>query len=207
MAGTSDPIKKRNNRPILLIIISIIIILFIVMIIIPGYFNNNEQPEEMNILYDQFTYECVVKSNKSGHFKLIVPIASNNAFPDAAETVYEFIKIVEGEGDISLIQSEYGPALQIISNSSITLKSENLKFEEYYGLHLSLKNNSFGKNNFSNWVYFESENISSVQIYLKSWNQSGNTGSGIKLVTDPEFQQIVNVGWQQIITKESTWHT
>lgn len=111
---------------------------FLIVIIVITILGNNYIA--VNRIWHTYTYSITINPNGTGDYYLLVPAPLEYNRSDGNGTVISDFKIINGAGNISVIETAHGKALNISSNGQIELIVEG---KSDYGFHdVTLKNAS-----------------------------------------------------------------
>jgi hypothetical protein len=166
--------------------IAIIFILILLICIISVYYIYDNPKWEEEIFYS-----VEITQNNESQYILQIPIIwiSN----EGCERVFNKIKIIDGSGDLQLINASLETALEIRSSSKY-LKLES-KLNLYKGLGLTLGNLSTENLKIYN-VYYCSPKNETISLKITVIGND-EKGGGIEYITKPAYQEISN-GWNKI---------
>jgi len=179
--------------------------------------NNISHKEKVN-LKDTLHYEVVIQSNSSINYTIYLPIPLQSLNPKTKPSKFmDEVKLIEGNGDYKIINSEYGPTLQLNSTENITIMAHKEFEYEYIRKEEKLERNDlivelsmYREDNENNgWdykmIYFNSssENITlNISSYFRSaWRDSEHNGENNWYWELQNYS--LKKGWQMIKIQSS----
>ncbi len=152
---------------------------------------------------NSYFYSLNLVAQHPFEYTVYAPIAYDGDI-DSVEKILSHIRIIEGAGHFEIIWTEYGPALNIISNDTIYLVSEIQDDEEYYPISLSMPLSRGDDETKQHWIFFSSKEQGTLEVNISLRAEAGSCCAEIREEhTKPEFQYISDEGWNKITTSYS----
>jgi hypothetical protein len=179
-------------------IITIVTIIIILLSISITWYIINENKNDSSY----FLYQLEIYADSSTEYLLYFPIALNN-YDKEHSVIMDYIKIENGQGNFSLINTIKGDALEVIGQGNLEVISEKTKVVPYAILSMSNESVNLNDKNrpyyFDFWIYRNSSNSSkpiSFFIDLYVWHDSENKAFDIRIRDSFPIQ--LDEGWNLI---------
>jgi hypothetical protein len=186
------------------ILVRVAICIMLLSISVSGCFEDEKEKKSNNDLSYEFL--IIIESENDGEYNLIVPIPINQNGSESQ--INDYLEIIKGKGTFNIVITKYGYALNITSDSSISLQSKgNNKLDielehEKPKTQLSLlydENNNSIMDEYDDvkyWFYLNSTNNKSLNVKL-SLNIVKSRNSDFTEIFCYIDDELLN-GWQKI---------
>lgn len=150
---------------------------------------------------NSYQYSIKIVAHQPLDYTIYAPFAYNYDSDDIMRNILLNARIIEGEGKISEIMTERGPALKIDSNNTIYLISEYQNTDEYHPLCLSMRSNEISSVTMEHWIFCEASQQIEFDVNITLEARAGTCCAEVRTEqTKPGLQTISSVGWQKITT-------
>lgn len=181
-------LTKQLNSAILIAVIITVLLGSII------YFSQNDSEIHSIIVYE---FRLVVDGNGTSTFMLPVPLFEGQL----VNFNYSTVGLINSTADLAIVNTTYGPALQIVANGTneIQFRSEiSMRYNDYMDSKLSMYESALPNNvEYYSWIFYNG--TSSANITLKYHGEGAGYGHiiGSSNILDPphEFSE----GWNTVI--------
>jgi hypothetical protein len=154
-------------------------------------------PDETN----SYSYSIKIVAHQPLDYTIYAPFAYKYGSDNIMGKILLNARIIEGAGDISEIQTEYGLALKIDSNNTIYLTAEYQDTDDYHPLCLSMRSKKITNVTMEHWIFCEAGQQTEFDVNITLEARAGTCCGEVRTEqTKPGLQTISGVGWQKITT-------
>lgn len=159
-------------------------------------------PDETNSYY----YSIKIVAHEPLDYTIYAPFAYKYGSDNIMGKILSNARIIEGTGKISEIQTDNGLALKIDSNNTIYIAAEYQDTDDYHPLCLSMRSKKITNVTMEHWIFCEASQQTEFDVNITLKAMAGTCCGEVRTEqTNPRFQRISSVGWQEITTLFTVW--